>query len=60
MQPLHFFITVGLFAVVYPLLYWLFARKSFRWKSIAISVAIYAVLMGLFTFTPLAERFSGH
>lgn len=60
MQPLHFFITVGLFAVVYPTLYWLFARKSFSWKSMAISIAIYAVLMGALTFTPLAQQFTGH
>jgi membrane protein YdbS with pleckstrin-like domain len=44
-------IATVLFAILFPLLTWMFNRKNFSWLGTAVAVVIYAAIMALFTYT---------
>ena len=53
-----FLAFVVLFAIIYPLLMRIFARKYFSWLGSLISIAIFAALMAVYSFTAVGTFLS--
>ncbi|GAA0543627.1 hypothetical protein GCM10008941_24410 [Rhizomicrobium palustre] len=51
MQVPGFVVSSVAFAIVFPLLSWLFNRKHFNWRNIALAIAIFTLITWLNSVT---------